>query len=92
MDTKTSMKMNIKSAKRGLVATLQPKPAEDWKKRKCGECKWGEYIDIVHSRTTDGKPFLKKCGFATWGRHTSGERITLDSCQACNQFAERNEI
>lgn len=49
---------------------------------------FGEYIDKVRSRTKDGKPFLKKCGFATWGRHTSGERITLDSCRACEQFKE----
>lgn len=56
--------------------------------RTCGECCWGEYIDKVRSRTRDGKPFLKKCGFATWGRHTSGERITLDSCRACEQFKE----
>ena len=86
------MRMNIKAAKRGLIATLQPKPAEDWKKRTCGECKWGEYIDTVHSRTADGKPFLKKCGFATWGRHASGERITLNGCKDCNQFAERDQV
>ena len=58
----------------------------------CGECRWGEYIDKVHSRTKDGKPFLKKCGFATWGRHTSGERITLDSCRACEQFKEGTSL
>ena len=92
MDTKTSMKMSIKAARRGLVAVLQPKIAEDWKNRTCGECKWGEYIDTVHSRTAEGKPFMKKCGFATWGRHTSGERITLDGCKACNQFAERDQV
>lgn len=82
-------KTTNKTTRLGMRRVELSPEQEGWQTKTCGECRDGEYIDVVRSRTADGKPFMKKCGFATWGRHTSGERITLDNCKACKHFSPK---
>lgn len=77
MGLSASYKRSVKNAAEPKKTTKQ----EVWHGHTCGECGRGAWATDPNDVDVNGKPFVKKCEFATWYND-----LTLRGSAACEHY------